>query len=297
MEQDQSSDIKKAIIPVAGMGTRFLPLSLVLSKEFFPLVDKPIIQYIIEEARASGINEIVFVVSPKQKMILQYLQKSPELEKILVKRKKEELLKELKNFESMLEGITFSFVVQKNPMGDGHALLQAQKLAGSNPVAVSFGDDVVFAKEPALLQLMNIFKTCNAPVIALKALPKEKIPAYGSVVVEKIANNLYKIKKIIEKPDPLQIQSNLVIVGKYVLTPDVFDYLKKAKVSEKGEIILGEVFETMLNDGKTIYGYELKGEWLECGDKLKWLKSFFYLALADEKYGKDLKEYVKSIKY
>lgn len=293
---DETLEIRKAIIPVAGLGTRFLPLSLVLSKEFFPLVDKPIIQYIVEEVKKSGINEVIFVVNPKQKMVLDYFKNFLELEKILIKRKKEKLLKELKDFEQMFEGIKFSFTVQKLPLGDGHAILQAQKLANAHPVAVSFGDDVIHSPEPALLQLMNIFKTCQAPVIALKSLPKEKIPAYGSVAVEKIAHNLYKIKKIIEKPAPEQIQSNLVIVGKYILTSDVFSYLKKSKPSEKGEIILGEVFDKMLNDGKTIYGYELKGEWLECGDKLKWLKSFLYLALKDERFSKDLKEYIKHIK-
>ncbi len=293
---EESPEIKKAIIPIAGMGTRFLPLSLAVSKEFFPLVDKPIIQYIIEEVKNSGINEIIFVVSPKQKMILNYLQTSPELEKILIKRKKEKTLKELKDFEAMFSGITFSFITQKNPMGDGHSILQAEKLVGSDPVAVSFGDDVMDSDEPALLQLMNIFKTTNAPVIALKQLPKDQIPAYGNVAVEKIANHLYKIKKIIEKPEPNQIKSNFVTVGKFVLTSEVFEYLKLAKPSEKGEIILAEVFEKMLGEGKTIYGYEVKGEWLECGDKLKWLKSFLYLSLKDVRFGKELRDYLKTIK-
>src|SRR3989338_4364638 len=196
MQEDQNLEIKKAIIPIAGMGTRFLPLSLAVSKEFFPLVDKPIIQYIIEEVKKSGIKEIVFIISPRQKMIFNYLKKSPELEATLVKRKKESLLKELKEFEQVLEGITFSFVVQKNALGDGHAILQAAKLAGKSPVAVSFGDDVVDSDEPALGQLINIFKTCNAPVIALKALPQHVIPADGNVSVEKIANHLYKIKMV-----------------------------------------------------------------------------------------------------
>ena len=293
---EHNLEIKKAIIPVAGLGTRFLPLSLVVSKEFFPLVDKPIIQYIIEEVKKSGIKEVFFIISPKQKMILNYFKKSPELENILIKRRKEKLLKDLKSFEEVFDGISFSFVVQKNPLGDGHAILQAQKLVGSEPIAVSFGDDIIDSQEPALLQLMNTFKTCSAPVIALKSLPKEQIGAYGSVAVEKIAHNLYKIKKIIEKPTVNEIQSNLVVVGKYILTPDVFDYLKKSKPSAKGEIILGEVFDKMLNDGKTIYGYELKGEWLECGDKLKWLKSFLYLAIKDPVFGKDLKEYIKQVK-
>jgi UTP--glucose-1-phosphate uridylyltransferase len=122
------------------------------------------------------------------------------------------------------------------------------------------------------------------------------VSAYGSVEVEKIANNLYKIKKIIEKPKPEEIPSNLVIVGKYILTPDVFGYLKKAVPSNKGEIILAEVFDKMLNEGKTIYGYELKGEWLECGDKLKWLKSFMYFALKDPRYAEELKKYIKNLK-
>ena len=133
-------------------------------------------------------------------------------------------------------------------------------------------------------------------MIALKTLPREVIPAYGSVVVEKIANRLYKIKKIIEKPSPDEIQSDLAIVGKSILTPEVFEYLKKATPSKKGEVILAEVFDTMLNDGMAIYGYEVKGEWLECGDKLKWLKSFLYMALKDPLYSKDLKEYIKNIK-
>jgi UTP--glucose-1-phosphate uridylyltransferase len=293
---EKKLEIKKVIIPVAGLGTRFLPLSLVVSKEFFPLVDKPIIQYILEEVKKSGITEVIFVVSQKQKMILNYFKKSPELENILIKKKKEKILKELKDFEEIFSGISFSYVVQKNPIGDGHAVLQASKLSGSEPVAVSFGDDIIDSDTPALSQLISIFNTSNAPVIALKSIPKENIPSYGSVSVEKIADRLYKIKKITEKPEASQISSNLVVVGKYVLTPEIFEYLKKASPSKRGEITLAEVFDKMIDDGKIIYGYELKGEWLECGDKLKWLKSFFYLSLKDPIFGKELKEYLKTIK-
>lgn len=291
---EKNIEIKKAIIPVAGLGTRFLPLSKALPKEFMPLVDKPAIQYIVEEVKNSGIKEIVFVVSPEQKTILNYFKKSPDVEKILAKRKKENILKELKEFHEKFEDISFSFVVQKEPLGDGHALLQAAKEA-KTPVAVSFSDDIIDSDTPALMQLVNIFKTCSTPVVALKELPREKVSAYGVVAVEKIAHNLYKIKKIIEKPEPSQIPSNLVIVGKYVLTPEVFSYLKKATPSKRGEIILAEVFDKMLNDGKVIYGYELKGEWLECGDKMKWLKSFFYFALKDQRFSKELRDYLKKI--
>ena len=291
------NEIKKAIIPVAGLGTRFLPLSRIIPKEFFPVVDKPAIQYIVEEAKKSGIKEIIFVVSPTQKIALNYFKKSPELEKILTKRKKDQLLKELKDFEDMLEGISFDWVVQKKPLGDGHAVLQAAKLINKDePVAVLFGDDIVDSDIPALSQLISVFKTSGSPVIALKKLPKERVSSYGVVAVEKIAHYLYKIKKLIEKPEVSQAPSELVVVGKYILTPEVFDYLKKASPSKKGEIILGEVLDKMLDDGKIIYGCELRGEWLECGDKLKWLKSFFYFALKDPRFGKELRDYLKEIK-
>ena len=249
----------------------------------------------MEEVIKSGIKDIVFVLSPGQKTILEYFKKTPDLEKLLIKRKKEKQLKDYKDFESMIEGVKFSYVVQKEPLGDGHAVLQASAKVKGEPVALSFGDDIIDSDEPALLQLANIFKTCSAPVLALKSMPTEKVSAYGAVAVEKIANRLYKIKKIVEKPEPSKIPSNLVIVGKYILTPDIFSYLKKAKPSKKGEIILAEVFDKMLNDGKMIYGYELKGEWLECGDKEKWLKSFFYFALRDSRFAKELKEYIKKI--
>jgi len=289
-------EIKKVIIPVAGLGTRFLPLSKAVPKEYMPLVDKPVIQHIVEEVKRSGINEIVFVVSPDQKNVADYFKKSPELEKMLVKRKKETLLKEMKEFEQMFEGISFSYVVQKSLLGDGHAILQAASKVKNEPVATSFGDDVFDTDVPTFQQLEEVFKTCNTPVLGLKELPAEKVPAYGVVAVEKIANKLYKIKKIIEKPKPGEAPSNLVIVGRHILTPEVFKYLKNAQPSEKGEIILAEVLSKMLDDGKLIYGYELKGEWLECGDKLKWIKSFFYLALKDPRFKEELKDYLKTIK-
>ena len=288
-----ANEIKKVIIPVAGLGTRFLPLSKVLPKEFFPLVDKPVIQYIVEEAKNSGISEIIFVINPAQKMILNYFKKDSALEKILIKKKKEQPLKELKDLEASLEGLSFSFVIQKNPLGDGHAILQAAKLIGDEPVAILFADDVVYGDEPVLSQLLGIYKTCNCPVVALKKMPLEKLSAYGVPLVEKIASRLHKIKKLVEKPEISKAPSDLVVVGKYILTPEVFSYLKKAIPSKRGEIILADVFDKMLMDGKIIYGYEFKGEWLECGDKEKWLKSFLFLSLKSPKYGPELKNYLK----
>ncbi len=290
------SEVKKAIIPVAGLGTRFLPLSKVVPKELWPLVDKPVIQYIIEEAKASGISEIIFVITPEKKIILNYFKKSPKIEKILKERKRNHLLEEIKNLEEICKNLSFSFVFQRKPLGDGHAVLQAQKIIGEEPVAALWADDVVDSKIPCLLQLLKVFKTCQKPVLAPYRLPKEKLPFYGIIGVEKIANRLYKIKKIVEKPLIEEAPSDLALVGKYVLTPEVFYYLKKAKIGKRGEIILGEVLDKMVKDGKIVYGYEFEGRWLECGNKLGWLESHLYLSLKHPQFGDKLKKFLKEEK-
>jgi len=288
--------VKKAIIPIAGLATRFLPLSKVIPKELWPLVDQPMIQYIITEAKNSGIREIIFVIRPENKKILDYLKSSPYIEKILEERKKVDILTEVKKLEELFKDISFSYVTQKKPLGDGHAILQAAKIVGEEPVACLFADDIIDSKTPCLLQLTQIFKTCQKPVIALYRIPKEKLSFYGIVGVEKIANRLYKIKKIVEKPALKEAPSELAIVGKYILTPEVFDYLKKAKPGPRGEIILANTLEKMLREGRIIYGYEFEGRWLECGNKLEWLKSHLYLALKHPQFGKDLKKFLKETK-
>jgi len=289
-------EIKKAIIPIAGLATRFLPLSKVVPKELWPIVDAPIIQYIISEAKQSGIKEIIFVLKPDNKRVLDYLKPCPKIEKILKEKKREDILTEVKNLEELCKNISFSYVMQKNPLGDGHAILQAAKFINDEPVACMFGDDIIDSKIPGVSQLTKVFKTCQKPVIALCREPKEKIPYYGIVGVEKIANRFFKIKKIIEKPSLEQAPSDLAVIGRYILTPEVFYYLKKAKPTKKGEIILAEVFNNqMLKDGKVIYGYEIEGKWLECGDKIRWLKSNLYLSLKHPKYGPELKNYLKEL--
>lgn len=287
-------EIKKAIIPLAGLATRFLPLSKVVSKELWPLAGLPMIHYVVEEAKESGIKELIFVLSPDKKKVLDYFKPSPKIEKFLKTRKKDNILEELKNLEQSLEDLSFSYVLQKKPLGDGHAVFQAAKLVNQEPVACMFVDDIIDSRTPGLLQLSKVFKTCQKPVVALSKVIKEKISYYGIVEVEKIASRLFKIKKIIEKPSSEQAPSDLAIVGRYILTPEVFDYLKKAKPTKKGEIILADVFNNqMLQDGKVIYGYELEGNWLECGDKERWLKSNLYFSLKHPKYGPELREYFK----
>jgi len=298
---NERSKVKKVVIPIAGLGTRFLPLSKILPKELWPLVDKPVIQYIVEEAKNSGICDIIFVISPEKKVVLDYfkkyyLQKSPKLEKTLKERKKPELLKELINLEELCQNLNFSFVLQKKPLGDGHAILQAKDLVGQEPFAVLFGDDIVDSKIPCILQLAKIFKTCQKPVVALQRVPKERLSSYGVVGVEKIANRLFKIKKFVEKPTIESAPSDLAIVGKYILTPEVFDYLKKTKPTKSGEIILANAFSNMIEDGKMIYGYEFEGEWLECGTKDGWVQCNFQVSLKHPKFSPQLKNILKRIK-
>ncbi len=289
-----NSEIKKAILPIAGLGTRFLPLSTIMPKEIWPVIDKPAIQFIVEEAKASGIEEIIFVANEKKKFILDYFKGSPApLKKILNSRKKTQAIEALSELEELIKGLTFSSVIQERPMGDGHAILQAMPKLKKEAVAVLFGDDIVESGKPCLQQLINVYATCQRPVLALCRLPKELLPSYGVVQVEKIANRVYKVKKIVEKPKPGEEPSDLAIVGKYILTPEVFDFLKTAKPNEKQEIVLADILSRMLQTGKSIYGYEFEGRWLECGNKMAWLKTDLYLTLKDDRYGAELKKFAK----
>lgn len=292
--------IKKAIIPVAGVGTRFLPLTKVGLKEFLPLVDKPLIHYVVAEVCRAGIGQVIFVTNPKRKEVLEYFKKSPELEETLKERKREHLLGELEKINKISENVSFSSVFfssasQKRPLGDGHAILQAASLASQESCAVLFPDDIIDSKTPCIEQLIKVFKTCRRPVIAIKQIPKEKVSRYGVVMVEKIAHRFYKIKKIVEKPSLKEAPSDLVIVGRYIVTPEVFDELKKTKPNKRGEIILADALSKIVEDGKTVYGYEFEGEWLDCGEKLNWLKSNLYLSLKHPQFGQEIKKYLKEI--
>ena len=286
-------DIKKVILPIAGLGTRFLPLSNIVPKEIWPLVDKPVIQYLVKEVEDSGIKNIIFVVSKNKKIILDYFKISPVLKKILKQRNKTEALQSVEKLQEIMADMNFSSVEQNKPLGDGHAILQALIKIRKEPVGVLFGADLVESETPCIQQLINIYRTCQKPVLALYRVPKESLPSYGVVKVEKIAKRVYKIKQIIEKPAPGEEPSDMAIIGKYVLTPEVFDYLKTAKPNKKGEIVLAETLNAMIQAGKTIYGYEIEGKWLECGTKLNWLKSNIYLALKDSRFQEELKVFIK----
>jgi UTP--glucose-1-phosphate uridylyltransferase len=273
--------VKKAIFPIAGMATRFLPLSKVISKELIPLVDKPLIHYIVDEALHSGIKEIQLVTRKNQSDVVDYFKSNPELEKILQEKNKKEDLEVLKEMNDVLKVIKFTSSIQKKPAGNVDAIWSAKDFAGNDPVGIFFCDDVIYSKEvPAFQQLSDVYNTCQRPIIALKRMPKDKLSKYGVVDVEKIANNIYKIKKVVEKPKG-EAPSDLVIVGRYIITPDVFKRIEKDKSSRMNDYSISQVLGEMAEEGEVVYGYEVKGEWLECGDKPTWVKSFLSLLLLE----------------
>lgn len=268
----------KAVLPIAGLGTRFLPLSKVFPKELWPLLNRPVLDYIVQELKDSGAKEIIFINSPGKKIVENYFKADSRIERTLEKRGKQDILAEFKKNQNNFRGLKFSSVIQEKPLGDGHAVLQAKKKIGRNPFMVSFGDDVVVSKTPCLKQMMKVFSKYNRPVIAIKKIAQEKVSSYGAFKVKKIAPRIYQLGGMVEKPKPGQAPSNFVFVGKCIFTPDIFTYLEKAKPAFRGEIILSKVIEQMIKDGKMIYGYEFKGEWLECGNIGGWLESNLYLA-------------------
>lgn len=286
-------DIHKVVIPAAGLGTRFLPLTKVLFKELLPLVDEPMISYMVKEAIDSDINHITFVLSESKKEIMEYFKEQPKLVELLKERKQDKPLDILEKAEAKYKNISFSCAIQTQPKGDGDAILKAKQKIGKDGFGVMFADDVFDAKIPALEQLKKVFLTAEKPIIGLKKISKEKLSSYGVVKVEKIANRLYKIKELVEKPELGKEPSDLAICGRYILTPEIFGYLERAPINKKGETILADALRLMLEDGKAIYGYDIEGEWLECGKMDDWIRSNVRLCLNHPKYGAMLKEMIK----
>jgi len=270
--------VKKAVLLVAGLGTRFLPLSKTISKELWPLLNRPIVDYIIDEIKSSGIKEIIFVISPENKILRSYLRRNLKVEEILKEKGKKEILKDFQKHERSFQGLFLSFVCQKKPLGLGDAILQTKSKVGKHPFIVCFNDDVIVSSTPCLLQLIKVFEKYGKTVIAIKRVPKERVGFYGSLKVKKVGPRLYQIKGIIEKPRPGEAYSNLVVDGRYLLTSEVFDYLGKPGSFFQGEIILANTLEQMIKAGIIVYGYEFEGKWLECGNVQNWLKSNLYLA-------------------
>ncbi|MBI2056556.1 MAG: UTP--glucose-1-phosphate uridylyltransferase GalU [Candidatus Sungbacteria bacterium] len=287
------SQIKKVIIPVGGFGTRFLPATKAQPKEMLPIVDKPVIQYLVEEAVASGIQEIIFVTGKGKRAIEDHFDYAGELESFLESRGKTELAKEIRKLSSLAH---FAFVRQREPKGAGDALLQAKHLIGQEPVAVLYGDDIVDGGPACLKQLLEVYEKYKSPVLALERVPKKEVYKYGVIRGKKIAEKTYDVLDIIEKPSVQDAPSNLISIGKYIITPEIFDYLLHVKPQPNQELYLTDAFSAHLKKGGKIYGYEFEGVRYDCGDKLGFLKAVVHFGLKHPDVGTAFKSHLRRIK-
>lgn len=283
--------IKKAIIPAAGLGTRFLPATKSQPKEMLPIVDKPCIQYIVEEAVESGIREIIIITGRGKRSIEDYFDFSFELDAHLRKHKKIKALKEIEKIERLAK---FIYVRQPFPLGDGDAILQAKELVENEPFAILFGDDIYDSPTPPLRQLMDQYKELQAPIIALHKIDKKDSDKYGIIKPKSSQNNLIEIADLVEKPDPSKAPSNLAITGKYIVTPELLKTLDKIKRNPKKELRLIDGMREFVKKSP-IYGLEIAGTRFDTGDKLGYLKAVIHFALKHEDLNAEFKKYLKEV--
>src|SRR3954452_14170575 len=270
--------VRKAVFPAAGLGTRFLPATKAQPKEMLPLVDKPIIQYGVEEAVAAGIDNILLVTGRGKNAIEDHFDVSVELETFLEARGKREQLEEVRKISNM---INFAYVRKGEPLGLGHAVLVTQQLVGDEPFAVILGDDVIDADPPAIKQLIDVFDRLGGPVLAVERVPRDEISSYGVIAIEPSADlgdGIYQVRDLVEKPPKEEAPSDLAIIGRYVLTPDIFTALAATKSDRTGEIQLTNGLRELLKS-RPIYACEVKGARHDTGNKLGFLKAVVYFAL------------------
>jgi len=289
--------VRKAVFPAAGLGTRFLPATKAQPKEMLPLVDKPLIQYGVEEAIQSGLRDILIVTGRGKTAIEDHFDVSFELEHLLESRNKLDLLAIIRSISDM---INVAYVRQKEALGLGHAVLTAKDLVGPEPFAVVLSDDVIDAPRPCVRQMLDVYEYFGAPVIALMEVPMESISAYGVVQAELVQHpqmdaRVYRILDLVEKPDRENAPSNLAIIGRYILTPEIFDSLEQIEAGAIGEIQLTDGLRHMLQS-RPIYGYRFEGRRYDAGDKLGFLKATVEFALRREDLGEAFREYLKSLK-
>lgn len=283
--------IRKAIFPAAGFGTRFLPVTKAQPKEMLPIVDKPVIQYLVEEAVNSGIEQIIIVTGRGKRAIEDHFDMSFELEQTLVEKGHEKLIKEIKKISTLAK---FAYVRQPLPLGDGHAILCAKELIGNEPFVILFGDDVIDSRIPATRQLINEFNRRQATIIALEKIPIQDSAKYGIIKPRNSSGPSHQISDLIEKPQPQKAPSNLAIIGKYVCTPEIFTALERARPSHGGEIrLIDGLIE--LKKRQKIFGLEIAGKRYDTGDKLGLIKATIDFALKRRELAPNLKKYLKSL--
>ncbi|GAV22174.1 UTP--glucose-1-phosphate uridylyltransferase GalU [Carboxydothermus pertinax] len=283
--------IKKAIIPAAGLGVRFLPATKAQPKEMLPIVDKPTIQYIVEEAVASGIEDILIVTGKNKRAIEDHFDKSPELEMYLEKRGKDDLLEIVRSIGNMVD---IHYVRQKEPLGLGHAIYCARKFIGNEPFAVLLGDDLMKARTPVLKQMIDLYEKVEGSIVAVQEVEPQDASKYGILKAEYAGERLYRVQDLVEKPKPEEAPSNLAVMGRYIIEPEIFDFLEKTPPGAGGEIQLTDALR-MLCQVKPIYGYVYEGMRYDVGDKLGFLKATVEFALDREELASGFKAYLKEL--
>jgi UTP--glucose-1-phosphate uridylyltransferase len=292
-----TAKVRKAVFPAAGLGTRFLPATKAQPKEMLPLVDKPLIQYGVEEAIHSGIQDIIIVTGRGKSSIEDHFDVSFELEQLLESKGKSDLLSMVRSVSDMID---VAYIRQKEALGLGHAVLRAKDLVGDEPFAVVLSDDVVYSEIPCIRQLLDIHEFYSAPVLALMEVPKDQISAYGVVDAEPVPHNgtegrLFRIHNMVEKPKAADAPSNLAIIGRYILTGDIFKSIESIEPGSGGEIQLTDALKHTLRN-RPIYGYKFEGKRYDAGDKLGFLKATVEFALNRHDLGGPFREYLKTLK-
>lgn len=296
-KQKMIAKVRKAVFPAAGLGTRFLPATKAQPKEMLSLVDKPLIQYGVEEAIHSGLQNIIIVTGRGKSSIEDHFDVSFEMEHLLESRGKKDLLALVRGISDMID---VSYVRQKEALGLGHAVLRAKELVGNEPFATVLSDDVIEAEIPCLRQLLDIYQFYGASVLALMEVPKDQISAYGVVDAEPVdhmgrSGSLYRIRNMVEKPKAEDAPSNLAIIGRYILTPEIFHSIESIEPGRGGEIQLTDALKHLLRS-RPIYGYKFEGTRYDAGDKLGFLQATVEFALKRYDLGAPFRDYLKNLK-
>ena len=287
--------VKKAVIPAAGLGTRFLPVTKSMPKEMLPLIDTPAIHYVVKEAVESGIDDIIIITGRGKRAVEDYFDESPELEMSLKKSKKNDLLKAVKDISSLAN---VHYIRQKEPKGLPDAVLKAEKHVGDEPFAVLLGDDIITSKKPCTKQLIDVFNKYTSSVIAVQKVPIKKISRYGSVKGTKLEvnldNDLYLIENIVEKPRVEEAPSNIAAIGRYVFMPEIFDFIKQTPPSINNELQIADSIN-ILRKSQKVYASSFSGKRYDIGDKLGYIQAIIDFALENEEIGSDVADHIKKV--
>jgi UTP--glucose-1-phosphate uridylyltransferase len=285
--------VRKAVFPAAGLGTRFLPATKASPKEMLPLVDKPLIQYAVEEAVASGIESIIIVTGRGKSAIEDHFDVSFELETLLRERGREEDVRLVRQITDM---VRVSYVRQSEALGLGHAIFQARDLVGDEPFAVMLSDDIIDSRTPALKQLLDVYEKYDAPVLATMEVAGEAISRFGALAVEEVADGVYRVKDMVEKPAIADAPSNLAIIGRYVLTPDIFAEIERTKAGAIGEIQITDAMRALLKK-RDFFAVRFEGKRYDAGDKLGFLMATVEFALKHDDLAPAFREFLRSSKF